>query len=245
MRSKLLLVFAVFLLVVYSVRLNAADQTSQTGSKVFDNQDVLNLVQAGIDASVVVAKIKQAPEVSFKLGADDLIQMKQAGASSEILTAMIERGANQLHEASKAPAALPNFGFGPNLTGTVILSSAGGQVEIQAQNGSYYTKRLTRFFSYPGVHAKPRSSDRRPNVLVRSDFDPRSHYFVVKLSSDESLNVRLLKIKGNLQPDEDVVLQSSTSETKDDVWSITPTAPLAPGEYGLFDGYRLFAFGVD
>ncbi len=222
-----------------------ADQTPPTGGVVFGNQEVVQLLEAGIDSTVIVAKIKQAPRVQFSVETDDIVKLKAAGASSEILAAMIESSGQLQASTERDPVGLPNVGVGPSLTANAILAGTDGRKEIQAQSGAYSPKVMTIYFSYPGVHAKVMSSDTKPNLLVHSDYDPRNHYFLVKLSSDQESNARLLKMNRKAKVNDDSLIPSSTSETKKDIWAITPTATLAPGEYGIYDGFRLFSFRIE
>jgi|SRR5882724_6371874 len=57
----------------------------------FGNADVIALLKAGMDNNVIIAKIKQAPDVDFKLETDDLVTLKKSGASPEIISAMLAR----------------------------------------------------------------------------------------------------------------------------------------------------------
>jgi hypothetical protein len=41
------------------------------------NQDVVKMVSAGLGDEVTVAKIREAPEVDFKLEVDDLVSLKK------------------------------------------------------------------------------------------------------------------------------------------------------------------------
>jgi hypothetical protein len=47
-----------------------------------------------------------------------------------------------------------------------------------------------------------------------------------------------------VRPDEDWVVAYSASEEEKGIWKMTPKIDLEPGEYGLFDGFRLFGFSV-
>jgi hypothetical protein len=84
-------------------------------AKVFGNSDVVELLKAGMDDSVVIAKIKQAPEADFKVESDDLIALKKAGASPGVISAMLAR---KTPTSDTEPKAGPSFGgYGPNKTG--------------------------------------------------------------------------------------------------------------------------------
>jgi hypothetical protein len=229
-----------------------ADEGSKV--KILNNSDVVNLVKAGLDNSVVVAKIKQAPEVDFKLEADDLVALKAAGVSSEIISAMLARTT----PAEDQPKAAPPFnGFGPGMTNTAVLITREGRKDLSPSHGEMSTAGFAYFqsvfFNYPGLHASVQTNDRRPSLLIHSEFDPNEHYFIGKLDPDTKINARSLKIKNKghgfsmgagVRPDEDWMVPYTASEEEKGVWKMTPTADLQPGEYGLFDGFRLFGFSV-
>lgn len=254
MRLKLTAVYAVAALLMASSLL--AQQKDQTADRrVFGNADVLALLKAGMESGVIIAKIKQAPEVNFALETDDLVALKEAGASPEVISEMLAR-ATPASEAS--PKAAPSFnGYGPNKTGTAILLTREGRIELKPSQGEFSATGFAfvqmTFLNYPGLHANVKTNDRRPSVLINSEFDPAEHYFIGKLDPDTKINARSLKIKtkgrgfsvsAGVRPDEEWMVAYTTSEEERGTWKLTPNIDLEPGEYGLFDGIRLFGFSV-
>jgi hypothetical protein len=67
--------------------------------KPLTNEDVLSLVEVGMDESLVLAKINQAPNVSFDVSAEALIGLKKAGVTSEILKALVVRADDAVQHA--------------------------------------------------------------------------------------------------------------------------------------------------
>ena len=53
------------------------------------NEEIVRLLAAGVDEATVLARIERA-RAAFRLQADDLLQLKQAGVSDRILEAMIK-----------------------------------------------------------------------------------------------------------------------------------------------------------
>jgi hypothetical protein len=234
----------------------AAAQAENGGARGFGNADVVALVRAGLPESVIVGKIKQAPEVSFALEASDLVALKKAGVGAEVISAMLAK-TTPPGGGDPQPGAGALAGYMPEGTGTAVLLSSEGRAEIAplagefSRTGFYFV--YMNFFNYPGLHASVRTEDRRPSLLIRLDFDPSMHYFISKLDPDAKINARSLKIKGKsrgfseaagVRPDEDWVIAYSAHEERKGVWKLTPNTDLEPGEYGLFDGARLFGFGV-
>lgn len=254
MRLKLSAVYVIVVLLMASCAL-AQKGGAATNGKSFGNADVLSLLKAGMASGVIIAKIKQAPEVSFDLETDDLVALKAAGASPEVISEMLGRATPALEDS---PKAAPSFnGFGPNKTGTAVLVSRGGRIELKPSSGEFSTTGFAFvqmvFINYPGLHATVKTDDHRPSVLISSEFDPTEHYFIGKLDPDTKINARSLKIKGKgrgfsmssgVKPDEEWMVAYAASEEGGGVWKLTPNVDLEPGEYGLFDGIRLFGFSV-
>lgn len=57
-------------------------------AETLSNLQVVQLSQAGLGDDVIIAKIR-ASDASFQLTADDLIQLKKAGVSSQVISAML------------------------------------------------------------------------------------------------------------------------------------------------------------
>ncbi|HEY6766146.1 MAG TPA: hypothetical protein VI386_15420 [Candidatus Sulfotelmatobacter sp.] len=70
----------------------------QTASGALNNQKVIEMFKSGVDEDSILAEIKQAAKVDFKLGADDLIQLANNGIKGKIPAAMRER----MHPAKTA-----------------------------------------------------------------------------------------------------------------------------------------------
>ncbi len=74
--------------------------------------DVVKLAQSGVDESVVLAYVRNSP-VPFNPSADEIIKLHNAGISSQVLTAMLQRGGELRQQApppapyDAAPQALP------------------------------------------------------------------------------------------------------------------------------------------
>jgi hypothetical protein len=64
------------------------------------NADILSLTAAGLGSELIVAKIKQAPAVSFDVSTDALIDLRKKKVASSVIGAMLQRAS----ERSKPPA---------------------------------------------------------------------------------------------------------------------------------------------
>jgi len=59
--------------------------------KIMTNEDVVALHAAGFGDDLIIAKIKSSPH-EFKLEADELVHLKEAGVSEKVLTTMLDAG---------------------------------------------------------------------------------------------------------------------------------------------------------
>jgi hypothetical protein len=79
---------------------------SVTGTEL-RNEDVLKMVKAGLDDSIIISKIKVS-RTQFDTSTDTLIALKQSGLSSAVLKAMTEASVQPLTEArSQSEASSP------------------------------------------------------------------------------------------------------------------------------------------
>lgn len=70
------------------------------------NADVIKMVKAGLNESLIIASIKQAEKRAFSLSADGLVELKAAGVSDNIMHVMLDPTAVVAPPAA-APAAAP------------------------------------------------------------------------------------------------------------------------------------------
>jgi hypothetical protein len=70
--------------------LSSAAPTSANSLKgtPLTNTDVLKLIEAGLSEQVIIDKIGTSP-TSFKLETDDLVELKKAGLSDALISAML------------------------------------------------------------------------------------------------------------------------------------------------------------
>src|SRR4051812_3244185 len=94
-RHYVALLVGLQLLFALSLAAQAAPAKSEA---LFSNKDVIKLVKLDLGDDVVIGKIKQAADVAFDLTTDGLVQLKQAGVSSHVIAAMLEKA---------TPAAAP------------------------------------------------------------------------------------------------------------------------------------------
>src|SRR5208283_4388970 len=76
--------------------------TSVVPGSVITNSRVVELSKLGLDDDIVIAKIRNG-SCRFQLGDSDLVELKKAGVSSKVITAMLD--SNTSASAPTAPSA--------------------------------------------------------------------------------------------------------------------------------------------
>lgn len=238
--------------------LHASPMLESTGAEEapLSNKDVIKLAKLGLGDDVVIAKIKQAPDVLFDLSTDGLVQLKQAGVSGSIIAAMLER------TTPKAVSTLPSSSeiAAGDQREDVRIILGDKEVRLPSNRGDLsatgFWPVVFTFLDYPGLRARTRITNARPSLVVRSEHDPKGYYYLAKLDvNDEEDNNRSLKIEQKASgftattrvvPAGRWHVEYEAKERSPGLWQITPTRDLEPGEYGMVvPGGILYEFGVD
>lgn len=69
--------------------------SAASNEKPLRNDDVITLVKAGLDDSLIISKIQQTRTEAFDTSTDGLVALKKAGASSAVLDAIMKRTAKR------------------------------------------------------------------------------------------------------------------------------------------------------
>lgn len=237
-----------------------AQTSTQAHESTFSNKDVVKLFKLQLGDDVIVAKIKEAPTVDFDVTTDALIQLKEAGVSARIIAAMIDRSAPIASQPiPNQPIANRRVAITQDATSPIGIVIAQQEVPLSGATGDVTTTGfwpvVFTFLDYPGLHARVRTTNRLPLVIVRSPHDPTSYYFIGKLDANGRENNRSLKIEqkvgafnasARIVPASHWQVAYDASETTPGTWRLTPRSQLEPGEYGIVaPGGLLFEFGVD
>lgn len=246
---------------LFSLPLAAAAPAAPAKSEAaFSNADVIKLVKLELGDDVVIGKIKQAADVAFDLTTDGLVQLKQAGVSSRVISAMLEKTT-----PAAAPPAMANAGDGnqPQFfdgRDDVRIVIDGQEIRLPANRGDLsntgFWPVVFTFIDYPGLHARTRVKNARPSLVIRSEHDPKGYYYLGMLDvNDEEDNNRSLKIEQKASgftsttrviPAGRWYVEYESAEKTPGIWYITPKRDLLPGEYGVVvPGGVLYEFGVD
>ena len=186
------------------------------------------------------------------------MQLKQSGVTGRVIAAMLER-------STAKPAVTPASAEGAGMIGadgreSVRLIRNGEEIRLPSNRGDLSTTGMWPvvfvFLDYPGRAARIRTTEVRPTLIVRSEHDPKSYYYLARLDvNDEEDNNRSLKIEqkaSGFSATTRVVpagrwhVEYDASESSPGTWNITPRVDLSPGEYGVVvPGGILYEFGVD
>ena len=242
---------------------------SAVAEEVLRNQDVLKMVSAGLSDEIIIAKVREAPEVDFQLSIDDLVALRKAHVSDRVVGAMLER----VKRVPKNPAhSVVTAQVG------VSLKTVDGALPLRLVTGAVSSVGFgwtsNTFMNFPGLQSRVRTHDKNPGLLVTCPSIPEvGHYFLAKLNPDKKRGARSLKIGqairrmgtpgGRLAPDSDWVLPFDVQEESPGTWRVTLKGGLEPGEYGwyvnlpdvdnpavymndtCFMGGGIFDFGID
>ncbi len=242
---------------LFVVLLIAAGTSVFAVEKALTNQEVVKLVKLGIGDEAVIAKIHQAPAVSFELETDNLGSLKAAGVSGKVIAAMLDRSSGT---AAAPPSSSEHREQTPiERASTVRVVTNKETIGLTSLIGSssstwIYVSYLF-WFNFPGLHATHHVADHNPSFLIATDHDPRSRYYIVRLdvndkSGDRSLKMgksRAFSFTASNTPDSEWTFPYEASEQKAGVWKFALRSPLPPGEYGIFvvQGGELYDFGID
>jgi hypothetical protein len=230
------------------------------------NQDVVKMVTAGLGEDIVIAKVREAPRVDFRLEVDDLVHLREQGVGERIVQAMLDRN----RPAPQSPQAEMARQLGMDMV-EVSLKTTESTSAHSLIRGDRSTAGFlgwgNLFQNYPGLHAQVRTKDHRPALLVRSSRPPLGgRYFLAKLDPDSRNGVRSLKIssvkggfkaafgssRGRQAPDSDWTVPFEAAAESEGLWKIVPKENLPPGEYGWYvdigtgpQGAGVFDFGID
>jgi hypothetical protein len=229
------------------------------------NNDVVQMVKAGLPESTILLSVRNSP-ANFSTAPADLIALKKAGVSQPVLDAIVTRSSG----AATAPAPVPPppgaYGaYGANPAGVVAIDGD-RRVDLYmvAQYGSKSKMKLwsnEQVAMLPGTQAKIRLSSRTPSfeVPIPPNVDPVTMVRLMRLAQkgdtrQGSLRVnsfdpmfrKVAQVTEGVVPTSLVPLQSASAMPGMKRFTLSPAAPLEPGEYVviLYDS-QMWDFGID
>lgn len=234
---------------------------SSAWAEDFDNASVVALTDAGIGESVLLAKIASLP-CSYDVSTDSLIELRQAGVSSVVIAAMVDRcmGSSSAQGAvddSSGPAAM-------RAPGLYIDFGREGAHDIQrirptVASGGRVTGNGSLLFPFrmklgvPRASAQTKSNSSQPVFYFYFETDDRNvgdFGTSATVSAQSPAEFSLVRFKEKKGQRELVVgkaqafsasvgidpkdsIQFAIEEIRDGIFSATPLSPLEAGEYGF------------
>jgi hypothetical protein len=256
-----------FLLLVLCL---ATTVSVQAEEKTLTNAEVVKLVKLGIGDDVVIAKIRQAPTVDFKLETDDLGNLKAAGVSGKVIAAMLDRSSSDAGASAaaqgpgSASAGRSGFGTGETPTGAVYLIDGPRRTRLmRASPGSRTSGVAKKIFNpfakmkmmttFKGDHAELRTGNTSPvfEASLPSDLSPSDSILLVKLSVEDdgreiSVGSGRLNVSVGIDKDDTVPIKIDESPTRTGsnatlkIYRVTVALPLPAGEYAFLLQNTLF-----
>ena len=204
------------------------------------NQSVIKMVKAGMSDPIIISSINSQP-AHFSLSANDLIALKQAGVSDQIMAAMIARSNPAAVPASAVPALYPTE-IG------VYYKVNGAYTDIEPEIVNQKTGGFLKSLATDGI-IKPDINGHVNGVRSRTSLNSNVEFLFVVPDGDSLSEYQLLRLhaKSNYREFRSVtggVIHASTGATRDDIsFKGTKVAPrtylvtLGPntpaGEYGF------------
>jgi hypothetical protein len=227
--------------------------------KPFTNADVLALVEAGLDAELVIAKIQQAPVVHLDVSGEELVRLSKRNVPKPILNAMIQRmnknvggpgvGGIPPHIAQ----SLPHYAAPARRVEIVVGDE---KLELAKKNGEISAAGFmvwgTVWLNIPEPHSTVRIAEKSP--IIRVFRDSAKSLSVVRLEAnrkDRSLQLPSITSGRSVHaigqpPHPESVVTSEFVENSPGVWDAKLVKPLSKGEYAVFEnGFYMYDFGID
>lgn len=114
------------------------------------NEDVLTMVEAGLDEGVIVAAIRKAPATRFDVSAAALIEMKRSGVPVEVVKVMIDPTAPVMSVAPP-PASVPSASEYPSEMGVYVRNAENGWKEIDPEIVNWKTGGMLKNIATVGL----------------------------------------------------------------------------------------------
>lgn len=161
------------------------------GEAPLRNEDVRKMIEAGLPANVIVAKIESSPS-EFDTSVEELVALSDLGVDAAVLTAMTQAGTapaagTQSVEATVRTAASPAANVRTNFAGTpcsapgIFLDDGGDgdlrDVEVTSTAQTRTGSGIMSAFTYGIVSAKSKAAIRGARAGSRTDTPAPTFWF--------------------------------------------------------------------
>lgn len=210
---------------------------------VFNNESVIKLVKSGMSEELILNVIRQQP-ATFGLGADQLIELRNAGVSEKIIAAMLAKGSGKDAPPPPGAPAAAAAKAGPTEAG-VYYRKGGEWLELIAETVDWKSTGVMKNFVSAGIVKKDMKGS-LAGLNSRNLLTAANEIVIIPPSGVPVNEYLLLPMKGNKGKREFEVgpPQKNTSLAKGAIafglekaganqYRVVPVTPLTPGEYGV------------
>lgn len=135
--------------------------------KPLTNDDVIKLANIGIGDDAVIAKVRQAGTVDFKLDTDDLVKLKNAGVSGKIIAAMLDRATKAAAPTPERPSSRESTASAtPDQIEADLLSVGGVSASTAVGMVEFHFTGLDDFLDVQIVATREKSTIREYDVAL-------------------------------------------------------------------------------
>lgn len=252
-----------------ALSLAAAGAVQAAEDAKLGNDDVLKMVDAKLPQSTVVMTIKSSP-ADFDTSPDAIIDLSKRGVPEAVIAAMLEKSAG-------AQAVAAEDQFNPE---EILLIDGGDESQMRYINSTTRTAARALGFGGVGVYAVlpgPKANLRLDNeqpefiVAVPGNAQPQNYLTLARFeprrngTREVSIGGGYMSYSTGIHKDRVVATRAEQLEDQSrapkgfSLFKLTPSSPLAPGEYALVTynsqvrvagffaagGDSYFDFGVD
>lgn len=243
-------------LLVLVILMLAAPAVSQTEAPL-TNAEIVKLCKAELGDEIVIAKIEGAGKTAFVLDTDNLIELKNAGVSQPVISAMLRKASGRTaapHAAGALPSGAPPQAY-PQVSSQQddppLLEASDGTrplvVGASRFNATGFGPIKLVHLELAGYTSNIRTLDTSPVLVVQFNYDPTTFFFIVQTDPDKGDNTRSVKMGSAMQrlkkmfqdnpryyPDAGHTVPYNAEQSSPGVWRISPKNEMPPGEYGLY-----------
>ena len=224
---------------------------AQVMEKPLNNTDIANMIRAGVPDGSVMLAIQRAVDrgnTKFDVSPTGLIELKNAGASEDVLNTILVAPNISPYEPSTTVPGLPvgaglyyQSGANWNALDSVVVWP---QIDYRFRTNwktlgaTWDHAGETRHYVLPGAQAGVRTGV-RPSFLLRGE-RPERGWWVMRLSAGANRREAIARIPDALANaptmsfDFGNPVRLDPAATANDVLTLRPAADLAPGEYLVF-----------
>lgn len=240
-----------------AIAIAAMFATATAWCAALTNADVVKMVQANLDESIIVTAIQNS-ETKFDTSAQGLIELSTAKVPQSIITTMIKRGAQAAPTAPAAPNAAGGAAAAPaseSMSPSEILMVDGDQT-TPMRYLTPQSRTAARGLGFGGVatyavlrgtHANSRTKNRTPSFIVSVPNQAQvESYLTLANFAVRPNNSREVMVGGGymsystgIHPDRVVAVTSekmadqSRAQKGFTIYKVTPKGRLLPGEYAV------------